>query len=79
MNIYFTLGFILTAFIAGWTTCTWYEGYKGEHAAIVAENRAATGETKIIHDTQVITKVVYREKDNCIQKPMPTDVISELR
>lgn len=75
---YILFGAMVLAFIAGWTAHTWYDGYKTKNEAIVEEKKAAKGETQIIHDTQTITKVVYREKDNCTQEPVPADILKQL-
>lgn len=77
-NAYIALIIAVLAFGAGWTVHTWYDGYKTKNEAISEEKKAAKGETQIIHDTQTITKVVYREKDNCIQKPIAPAILSKL-
>lgn len=79
MNLYFSLAAITLALMTGWITHTWYDGYKTKNQAIYAEHRAAAGEVKIIHDVQVITKVVTHEKDTCINKPVPADLLKQLR
>jgi hypothetical protein len=79
MNIYFTLGLCAICIFVGWHGHTWYDGYKGEKTAIVAEQRAAAGEAKIIMDTQKIVKVKDNEKDKCVNQPVPTDLANQLR
>jgi len=80
MNIYFTIGFIFAAFVAGWTTHVWYTGYKGENAAITQEHKAAAGEVKIIKDTATIQKVIIREKTtDCGNAAPPAGITGSLR
>lgn len=72
---------LLMGFVAGNRVTIWYEGYKGEHAAIVQEQHAAKGETQIIKDTNAIQKVIIHEKPtDCGNAKPPAGLIpSRLR
>lgn len=74
---------ILSAIIGllgiGWHSHTIWDGYKARNALETAVVKARAGETKIIHDTQVITKVIHDSKNVCADQPMPDALIEQLR
>lgn len=71
-------GSVVLLFI-GWHSHTIWDGYKARDALETAVVKARAGETKIIHDTQVITKVIHDSKDVCADQPMPAALIEQLR
>lgn len=63
----------------GWHAHTIWDGYKAKSSLETSLGKAREGETRIIHDTQVITKVIHDSKDVCADRPMPDALIEQLR
>lgn len=80
MNLYWSLFVAIFAFGSSWEIHTWYDGYKTKNQAIVAEQHAAAGETKIIQDSQTIQKEIKNDKkDNCFDEYIPSPVLKQLQ
>jgi hypothetical protein len=80
MNLYWSLAVAFVSMFASWEVHTWYDGYKTKNEAIVAEQHAAKGETKIIADTQTIQKEIKNaKKDNCFDEYIPAPVLKQLQ
>lgn len=76
---YITTVLIALSLMAGWLTRDWYDEAQKEKQVAVAEKKVAAGEVKIIHDTQIITKVITHETDKCLNQPIPTDLLEQLQ
>ncbi len=80
MNLYWSIAVAVISLFMGWHTHTWYDGYKGERQAVIAERKAAAGETKIIQDTQIVTKEIQNDKkDGCLNDTVPAPELKQLQ
>lgn len=83
MNFWWKFGLFLASYLFAFGLGVYghhlYVGNAEKSAAVVAEHKAAEGSTKIIHDTQIITKVIHDTKDTCVGKPIPADLAHSLR
>lgn len=75
---YITIALAVLSLVAGWLTRDWYDEAHQEKQAVAAEKKVAAGEVKIIHDTQIITKVITHETDKCLTQPIPIDLLKQL-
>jgi hypothetical protein len=74
------IGLIISGILyIGWHAHT-LEDKVAENASLTAENaRLAAIPPKIIHDTQVITKVIHDAKDKCTDSVVPSAINKQLR
>jgi hypothetical protein len=80
VNIYWTIAVIAISIFIGWHGHTWYDGYKDDKKAIIAEQHAAKGESNIITFNQKLNKVIVHDKVNkCINAPVPADMLRLLK
>lgn len=83
MNFWWKLS-VLVILIFGytygvWHVHTWYDTSKQEKVEATEVIKAQEGQKEIIKFQTQIKKIYVKTKDDCINKPIPTDALSLLK
>lgn len=78
INIYILIGLFAAGLVTGWRAEVWHEAYKLEKIEDKTIKKLGEGESNIIDFNQKFSKETINAKDDCLNKPIPTNIIGLL-
>lgn len=81
-------GYLIIAIAAGCLVLGFLTGYHErtlryeaaqDKSAIINADKAANAQAQIITKTQIVTKYIHDSKDTCINKPVDTNLLRQLK